>query len=114
VPELTHDTADEGFHEIQLSGKQVIFLFMTTVVAAVAIFLLGVQVGRNVKGDRPAEPADTLASAANSLPPAPAVPVPQPSRARPLPPSRLPRRRMATTSSAMRSVSRRTRRPRST
>ena len=38
--------AEQQFREIQLSGKQLVFLFMTTVVLAVAIFLLGVSVGR--------------------------------------------------------------------
>jgi cell division protein FtsN len=40
--------SDSGFREIQLSGKHVVFLFMAGVVAAVAIFLLGVSVGRGV------------------------------------------------------------------
>jgi cell division septation protein DedD len=60
-----HDALnDDGFHEIQLSGKQLVALFMATTVVAVVIFLCGVQVGRNVKGDRVlAEPADTSAAA---------------------------------------------------
>jgi DedD protein len=65
VSETTHHDAlnDEGFHEIQLSGKQLVALFMATTVVAVVIFLCGVQVGRNVKGDRvAAEPSDTVAS----------------------------------------------------
>jgi hypothetical protein len=28
-------SADEGFHEIQLSGKQLVFLFMATTIVAV-------------------------------------------------------------------------------
>ena len=40
----------EGFTEIQLSGKQLVFLFMSAVVLAVVIFLLGVTVGRGVRG----------------------------------------------------------------
>jgi cell division septation protein DedD len=68
VSESTHDASlhDDGFHEIQLSGKQLVFLFMAGTVLVVLIFLCGVQVGRNVKGDRlvSAEPADTMASAA--------------------------------------------------
>jgi DedD protein len=51
VTDLTHDGADEGFHEIQLSGKQLVFLFMATTVVSVVIFLCGVLVGRGVKGD---------------------------------------------------------------
>jgi len=48
--------SDQGFHEIQLSGKQLVFLFMSAVVLAVVIFLLGVAVGRSVRdaaGDAP-------------------------------------------------------------
>jgi cell division septation protein DedD len=49
VTELAHHDADDGFHEIQLSGKQLVFAFMLTATVAVFIFLLGVQVGRNAK-----------------------------------------------------------------
>jgi cell division septation protein DedD len=45
----THDTAEDGFHEIQLSGKQLVFLFMATTVLSVMIFLCGVLVGRNAR-----------------------------------------------------------------
>jgi DedD protein len=76
VNETTHHDAhlaDDGFHEIQLSGKQLVFLFMATTVVAVLIFLCGVQVGRNVKSpDRAVDPADTLTSAA--VPPAASTP----------------------------------------
>jgi cell division septation protein DedD len=40
---------DEGFHEIQLNGKQLVFLFMAATVVSVVIFLCGVLVGRGVK-----------------------------------------------------------------
>ena len=40
---------EEGFHEIQLSGKQLVFLFMATTVVSVVIFLCGVLVGRGVR-----------------------------------------------------------------
>ena len=53
MADSTHDTADDGFHEIQLSGKQLVFLFMATTVVSVVIFLCGVLVGRNVHNDRP-------------------------------------------------------------
>lgn len=43
--------SEEGFHEIQLSGKQLVFLFMATTVVSVVIFLLGVIVGRQVKAE---------------------------------------------------------------
>src|SRR5688572_957223 len=41
--------SDQGFREIQLSGKQLVFLFMASVVVAVTVFLLGVSVGRGVR-----------------------------------------------------------------
>jgi cell division septation protein DedD len=40
--------SEPNIREIQLSGKQLVFLFMASVVVAVAIFLLGVSVGRGV------------------------------------------------------------------
>ncbi len=49
--------SDEGFREIQLNGKQLIFLFMAVTVVSVVIFLFGVLVGRGVRDG--AEPADT-------------------------------------------------------
>ena len=45
--------ADEGFHEIQLGGKQLVFLFMAATVVSVVVFLLGVMVGRNVRQPAP-------------------------------------------------------------
>ncbi len=41
--------SDEGFHEIQLNGKQLVFLFMATTVVLVLTFLFGVIVGRNAR-----------------------------------------------------------------
>jgi len=41
--------SDQGFHEVQLSGKQLVFLFMSAVVLAVVVFLLGVNVGQGVR-----------------------------------------------------------------
>jgi cell division septation protein DedD len=40
--------SDQNVREIQLGGKQLVFLFMASVVLAVAIFLLGISVGRGV------------------------------------------------------------------
>lgn len=48
MSDMTHDLADDGFHEIHLSGKQLVFLFMATTVVSVIIFLCGVLVGRGV------------------------------------------------------------------
>ena len=46
---MAHQTAqDDGFHEIQLNGKQLVFLFMAATVVSVVIFLCGVLVGRGV------------------------------------------------------------------
>lgn len=77
MTELTHHDADEGFREIQLSGKQLVFLAMVVASLAVAIFLCGVQVGRNVKSDRlaAADASDPLASAAPPAASAPSQPV---------------------------------------
>jgi len=47
--------ADEGLHEIQLNGKQLVFLFMASTVVAVVIFLCGVMVGRGVRALQPAD-----------------------------------------------------------
>jgi cell division protein FtsN len=40
--------SEQNFREIQLTGKQLVFLFMASIVLAVAVFLLGVSVGRGV------------------------------------------------------------------
>ena len=44
--------SDEGFHEIQLNGKQLVFLFMAATVVSVVIFLCGVMVGRGVRAQQ--------------------------------------------------------------
>ena len=49
---------DEEFHEIQLKGKQLVFLFMAATMVAVVIFLCGVMVGRGVPA-RAASAVDT-------------------------------------------------------
>jgi cell division septation protein DedD len=76
VTDLSHDAADDGFHEIQLSGKQLVFLFMATTVVSVVIFLCGVLVGRGVRSDLGATAAPPLSAAGPSVstPSAPAVP----------------------------------------
>ena len=64
-------THDDAFREIQLSGKQLVFLFMAVVVIAVVIFLTGVQVGRGVRAERGGLPgaAGAAASGAEAPPP---------------------------------------------
>ena len=60
---------DDGFHEIQLNGKQIVFLFMAATMVSVVIFLLGVFVGRGVQVQRAAQEATQPAA-----PPADAAP----------------------------------------
>ena len=52
--------ADDGLHEVQLNGKQLVFAFMVGTVIAVVIFLCGVLVGR---GLRPSTASIDLAAA---------------------------------------------------
>jgi cell division septation protein DedD len=49
---VASQTQDDGFHEIQLNGKQLVFLFMAATVVSVVIFLCGVLVGRGVNAGR--------------------------------------------------------------
>jgi cell division septation protein DedD len=72
-------THDDGFHEIQLNGKQLVFLFMAVTVVSVVIFLCGVLVGRGVRAERVSSAADASAIAPATTPDAPrpqAPPVP--------------------------------------
>lgn len=65
-------THDDGFHEIQLNGKQLVFLFMAGTVVAVVIFLLGVFVGRGV-GAQTGDIDPLLAQQPTAVPDIPAV-----------------------------------------
>lgn len=65
---MTQHAPDDGFHEIQLNGKQLVFLFMAATVVSVVIFLCGVLVGRGVRAERVAAMAE--ASELNGVPPA--------------------------------------------
>jgi DedD protein len=69
--------SDEGVHEIQLNGKQLVFMFMAVTVVAVVIFLCGVMVGRGVRAPRVAEQAD--ATRESPLDPTAAIHAPAPS-----------------------------------
>jgi DedD protein len=69
--------SDEGVHEIQLNGKQLVFMFMAVTVVAVVIFLCGVMVGRGVRAPRATE----LAGATIETPIDPTAPVQTPSAA---------------------------------
>jgi cell division protein FtsN len=62
--------SDEGFREIQLNGKQLIFLVMAATVFSVVVFLIGVLVGRNVRVG-----GETTEVAATEIAPDPAPPL---------------------------------------
>lgn len=67
------NTQDDSFREIQLSGKQLVFLFMAVTVILVGVFLTGLLVGRGVLMARGA-PGNAAANVAieTESPPAPA------------------------------------------
>ena len=87
---MAHDTAplnDDAFHEIQLSGKQLVFLFMATTVVSVFIFLCGVLVGRGVRAEKaPDSIEETAAAAPLAEAPAPAQQA-EPQSTEPPPPA---------------------------
>jgi hypothetical protein len=74
VPELSHDVAEDGFHEIQLSGKQLVFLFMAGTIVSVFIFLCGVLVGRGARDARAGSEGAVAMTAAAPATPAEATP----------------------------------------
>src|SRR5688572_13902537 len=49
--------SEHEVHEIQLNGKQLVFMFMAATVVSVVIFLCGVMVGRGVR-----QPDDVVAA----------------------------------------------------
>jgi len=64
-------TQEDGLHEIQLSGKQLVFWAMAVVVIGVVVFLLGVQVGRGVLEQRGLPEGTDVVAAAEAEPPPP-------------------------------------------
>jgi DedD protein len=78
---VAHQTAqDDGFHEIQLNGKQLVFLFMAATVVSVVIFLCGVLVGRGVPYARSAmADASAVSTVAEPTPQRPDAPPPTPA-----------------------------------
>ena len=70
---------EDGFREIQLSGKQLVFLFMAVTVVLVVTFLTGVLVGRGVRAERSDVAVSDIAEA-------PETPVRLPSAATEPPP----------------------------
>jgi DedD protein len=75
---------ENGFHEIHLSGKQLVFLFIATTAVSIVIFLCGVLVGRGIGGGTAVAQAAPAGSAAAALEgdgaaaPAPAGETPSP------------------------------------
>lgn len=71
--------SDQDFQEIQLSGKQLFFLFMCAVVLAGGIFIFGVSVGRGVR-NASGQSAQTDVPTDTTVPAdAPAAPVANPN-----------------------------------
>jgi DedD protein len=70
---------DDGFHEIQLNGKQLVFLFMAATVVSVVIFLCGVLVGRGVRAERGAGEITATNPATETMPQQPSAPAATPA-----------------------------------
>lgn len=68
-------THDDAFREIQLNGKQLVFMAMAVVVIGVGIFLMGVLVGRGVRAERglPDGTDGPMAAVTEAEPPLPAA-----------------------------------------
>src|SRR3954466_1123533 len=82
--------SDDGFHEIQLNGKQLVFLFMAATVVSVVLFLCGVMVGRGVRADRADSASSATDLATSSASPANSSTAPAAPPANPMPPSEPP------------------------
>jgi cell division septation protein DedD len=82
VTDLLHDTAEDGFHEIQLSGKQLVALFLVVTTVIVVVFLCGVRVGRGAR-DAQLDEADQIATASPSSPAPQPTPTSGPASAEP-------------------------------
>jgi cell division septation protein DedD len=87
VSEFTHDTAEDGFHEIQLSGKQLVFLFIVTTTVIVVVFLCGVKVGRGARAAQGDEPEPSALSATASPDPQAVPQTVEPRPTEPPPPA---------------------------
>jgi cell division septation protein DedD len=74
---VAHAVQDDSFREIQLNGKQLVFLFMAATVVSVVIFLCGVLVGRGVRAERSigAEPGVSSVEEAAPAPASDAKPI---------------------------------------
>jgi len=74
---------DQPVREIQLGGKQLVFLFMAAVVLAVAVFLLGISVGRGVRGTTESAATSTEVNVAADAPAAAPSVMPPPTETTP-------------------------------
>lgn len=72
---MSGQSHDDGFREIHLSGKQLVFLFMAATVVLVVTFLTGVLVGRGVRAER----TELAQEEQLTLPPETTPPVPPPA-----------------------------------
>src|SRR5215212_2687928 len=79
VPWQQRIMSDEGFHEIQLNGKQLVFLFMAATVVSVVIFLCGVLVGRGVRSQLSVTDTTAPSTVAETTPTQPAMPAQAPA-----------------------------------
>lgn len=70
---------DDGFHEIQLNGKQLVFLFMAATVVSVVIFLCGVLVGRGVRAEKASVSEVQQTTVADAIPQPPPATTATPS-----------------------------------
>jgi SPOR domain len=71
VSQVSHDPAEDGFHEIQLSGKQLVFLFMLATIVLSFTFLVGVLLGRGARDVREADALTTTSAPTSDAPPQP-------------------------------------------
>jgi DedD protein len=78
---VAHQIQDEAFHEIQLNGKQLVFLFMAATVVSVVIFLCGVLVGRGVRTNQLAAAEASAAATSGETSPQQPPSQPQPTPA---------------------------------
>ena len=77
---MAQQIQDEGFHEIQLNGKQLVFLFMSATVVSVVIFLCGVLVGRGAHAQMGGVADNApISTVAETTPTQPATPAPAPA-----------------------------------
>jgi cell division septation protein DedD len=71
---MATSTQDDGFHEIQLNGNQLVFLFLAVTVVSVVIFLCGVLVGRGVQFGRSGGVLEAAAGESQDTLAAPPIP----------------------------------------